>query len=268
MEFCKLVKLGVKKRLDIKNAGIKFGEKVESLPFWEREQNDIMISKFDILNEDFKNDLIKVGTSIQMMNGTDNKTIMDYPMELWPLLEGILYYTSNIDSFYQNLTFVSNWGSKGHRFIHCNNPNILGITFPSDSILKSGAKKPYVIISLRRSSESEHELITGSAPTIEELEAAKSRRKIDRNLFNAVGQDFFIFKSLDYDIMLSSGKSESAKTLTARVHTTEKFLSLLGAAMSLIKKHTVDIPTKSSMTEMIMNILYLSVNVNKITHLY
>lgn len=175
---------------------------------------------------------------------------------MWPLLEGISYYTSNIDSFYQNLTFLSNWGSRGHRFIHCNNPNLIGITFPSDSILKSGAKKPYVLLSFQRTTGSEHELLTGRQMTQVEKDTMKAKGRTDQKIFNSIGQDFFIFRSSGYNILLSAGKSESAKTLTARVHTTEKFLSLLGSVLSLIKKHTEDIPNKESLTEVVMNILY------------
>lgn len=63
--------------------------------------------------------------------------------------QGIIDYSQDVSSFYSNFSFEASMGSRGHRFVFCTNPNIIGFTFPSSSLLRSGSKRSYIIICIQ-----------------------------------------------------------------------------------------------------------------------
>lgn len=250
--LCEEVKMNVSKDERLKIASVKYKTKVKSLPFWDNDLNEGLLASYDRIEEETVRDLNYIGLKQIAIEPIESlKQWPDLLMENKQTLMGVKYYLQNIDSFYTNLAFVSNFGSRGHRFVFCNNPNIIGLTFPSESILKSKAKKSYMIIHINSRYSCQEEEILG----------CKSDQSIIESIFNPLGQKYHTYVTKDKVVRLSFGKCESSKTLAARVSTYEKFISLFGCVYSLLKKHS-KLDEKDIIDSVIIRCMFLASNVN------
>nr|QMP82215.1 RNA-dependent RNA polymerase [Plecopteran hanta-related virus OKIAV215] len=191
-KFLLKVKSGFKKD-NPNNTKKNFNQNVKSLPFWNAEfvknSVDSFKTKIKQLIKFFKNPEFTYRTDFYQ----DLKEIVTED-EL-PVLSGLDQWGRDIESFFENLLYVSRFGNKGHRFIHGTNMNILGLTYPSDSILKGSTEVPYILIIFVKKG----------------------------NFFHSMGQKFEKYECVDGNLYISSGKRASRAILNSNITTKSRF---------------------------------------------
>nr|WPR16589.1 MAG: RNA-dependent RNA polymerase [Beetle peribunya-like virus] len=190
---------------------IAFEDKVESLDYWNKIQFDEHLYEYDEMK---KEDIDLILTK----SGSGSEQFKEY----------LNNYSKDTESFYQNLSFIMQFGCKGYRFCFCSNPNIVGLVFPGESILKSKAKRSYIIII----NNSNNDLVLKF-----------------QGEYHKVG-----------DLLISKGRSENLKTISCRNKSFARYVSVTETIKQLFLQNGMDI--NENLYSVYYDLLILTHNIN------
>ncbi|UHM27599.1 MAG: RNA-dependent RNA polymerase [Sanya peribunyavirus 2] len=210
----------------------KLSDKIESLNFWDTEARNHYVEEYTLLREALIFDFIALGQTLN----TDLGDLTSSYDKVNDFLKGAFSYLEDYSTFYTNLSFQSSLGTKSHRLVFCSNPNIIGFTFPSDSILKSGSKRSYIILTL--------------VPKDNPLAT------------NMINNKYTVYDCGSDLLYVTKGKCETSKTLATRCVTLSRFVLLCSTILSLVERHAKEVPKFGHIISMLADLCMLVCNVN------
>lgn len=149
------VKSGRGKKTTPEEKIAKREEHIQSLPFWDNDKKEKYFDLYTNLRTRVINFLHKAYKDCKLIRDQSAYVGNDLFKEVYPkqdhkelgyLEKSIKHFCKEQEEFYENLSFISTQGCKGHRLVTTNNPNVIGLVFPGESIVKSQAKRSFILI--------------------------------------------------------------------------------------------------------------------------